>query len=78
MQTHLQSDNKWPSVPRLVDDEEAFREGFTLPSEFNSRMSVIDVTGASEGSLLALGKKQGILPFFFAPLQLVVLYVHIP
>lgn len=30
---------------QLVDDEEACRDGFTLPSEFNSRMSVIDVTG---------------------------------
>ena len=31
---------------RLVDDPEANREGLTLPSDFNSRLSVVEVTGA--------------------------------
>ena len=31
---------------RLVDDPEASREGLTLPSDFNSRLSVVEVTGA--------------------------------
>eukprot|EP00434_Breviolum_minutum_P036928 symbB.v1.2.032731.t1/scaffold3966.1/size47274/3 len=30
---------------QLVDDPEANREGLTLPSDFNSRLSVVEVTG---------------------------------
>ena len=37
---------RWILPVRLVDDPEANREGLTLPSDFNSRLSVVEVTGA--------------------------------